>query len=66
MVNLDIAKPMMNEIKLYKNIPVQCKIYKSYEHYVKDFPKKKMRDEERGEKKMKRSHKKKRKSTGGN
>ena len=71
---------MMNEIKLkikdgrewmqpivYENFLVQCGICKSYEHYVKDYPKKKRRDEERREKeKMKRSIKINRKSTGEN
>jgi len=56
-VNLDIYKPMMNEIKLkiedgrewikpivYENMLVQCGICKSYEHYEKDCPKMKRRD----------------------
>jgi len=62
-VNLDISKSMIKKIKLkiedgrgcmqpivYENMPVQCVICKSYEHYAKDFQEKKRRDEERREK----------------
>ena len=54
---------MMKEIKLkieygrewmqpivYENLLIQCGICKSYEHYAKDYPKKKRRDEEKREK----------------
>lgn len=63
MVNLDISKPMIKEIKLkieygrkwiqlviYENLLVQCGICKSYVHYAKNCLEKKRRNEERREK----------------
>lgn len=61
-VNLDISKSMMKEIKLktedggewmqpivYENLSIQCGICKSYEHYAKDCLEKKRRDEDKKE-----------------
>jgi len=60
---LNILKPLMKEIKLKiedgkewiqliecDNMPVQYRICESYEHYAKDFSKKKKRDKKRREK----------------
>lgn len=32
---------------VYENLPVQCGIYKSFNHYAKDCPEKRLKDEER-------------------
>lgn len=58
--NIDISKPLRKEVEIkiedkrtwiqpifYENIPVQCGICKSFDHYAKDFPKKRAQEEER-------------------